>query len=59
MKWCAAQESVTSIIIGVSRLAQIEHNIASIEGEPLDVETLLECDDVWRSLAGTRFEYNR
>ncbi|MFC5653292.1 aldo/keto reductase [Paenibacillus solisilvae] len=59
MKWCAAQESVTSIISGVSRLAQIEQNIASIEGEPLDVETLLKCDDVWRSLAGTRFGYNR
>src|SRR5665647_682220 len=26
MKWCAAQESVTSIISGVSRLAQIEQN---------------------------------
>ncbi|MEC0270404.1 aldo/keto reductase [Paenibacillus anseongense] len=59
MKWCAAQESVTSIISGVSRLAQIEQNIASIEGQPLDAETLLKCEDVWRSLAGTRFGYNR
>jgi aryl-alcohol dehydrogenase-like predicted oxidoreductase len=59
MKWCAAQESVTSIISGVSRLDQILQNIASMEGEPLDVKTLKECDNVWFSLAGTRFGYNR
>jgi aryl-alcohol dehydrogenase-like predicted oxidoreductase len=59
MKWCAAQASVTSIISGVSRMAQIEQNIASLEGDPLDSETLSKCDEVWHSLAGTRFGYNR
>ncbi len=59
MKWCAAQKSVTSIITGVSRLAQIEQNIASVEGEPLDNKTLKQCDEIWNSLAGTRFLYNR
>jgi len=59
MKWCDAQATVSSIISGVSRLEQIEQNIASLEGEPLDAGTLLKCDDVWRSLAGTRFGYNR
>lgn len=32
MKWCAAQPAVTSIISGVSRLEQIQQNIASLEG---------------------------
>lgn len=59
MKWCAGQKSVTSIISGVSRLSQIEQNIASIEGSPLDAETLAQCNEAWRSLAGTRFGYNR
>lgn len=59
MKWCAGQESVTSIITGVSRLSQIEQNIAAVEGEPLDAGTLARCDEIWRSLAGTRFRYNR
>lgn len=59
MKWCARQRSVTSIITGVSRLSQLEQNIASVEGEPLDAEILKECDNVWLSLAGTRFGYNR
>ena len=59
MKWCAVQPAVTSIITGVSRLSQIQQNIASLEGEPLTAETLGKCDEVWRSLAGNRFGYNR
>ena len=59
MKWCAAQPAVTSIITGVSRLSQIEQNIASMEGEPLAAEALAKCDEVWRSLTGNRFGYNR
>lgn len=59
MKWCAAQPTVTSIISGVSRLSQIEQNIASIDGPPLAKDVLTQCDEVWLSLAGTRFQYNR
>ena len=59
MKWCTGHKSVTSIITGVSRLSQIEQNIASIEGEPLNAEVLAQCDEIWHSLAGTRFQYNR
>jgi Predicted oxidoreductases (related to aryl-alcohol dehydrogenases) len=59
MKWCAGQKSVTSVISGVSRLSQIEQNIESLEGAPLSVDALAACDEVWRSLAGTRFQYNR
>jgi len=59
LKWCAAQSHVTSIISGVSRLSQIAENIAALEGEPLSRETLSQCDEVWKTLAGTRFAYNR
>ncbi len=59
MKWCAGQKSVTSIITGVSRLSQMEQNIMSVEGEPLEAGVLAECDNIWHSLAGTRFGYNR
>lgn len=59
MKWCAGRKIVTSIITGVSRLSQMGQNIASIEGEPLDAGILAECDEIWHSLAGTRFQYNR
>ncbi len=59
MKWCDAQKSVTSVITGVSRLSQLEQNVASVEGDPLSTEILAQCDAVWHSLAGTRFKYNR
>jgi len=59
MKWCAGHKNVTSIITGMSRLSQLEQNIASIEGEPLDAEVLAQCDEIWLSLAGTRFQYIR
>jgi aryl-alcohol dehydrogenase-like predicted oxidoreductase len=59
MQWCVGRPCVTSVISGVSRLAQIEQNIASLEGPALPEEAIAACDAVWRSLAGTRFAYNR
>lgn len=59
MKWCATRPGVTSVISGVSRLSQIEQNIAAIECAELGGEALAACDAVWRSLSGTRFGYNR
>ncbi len=59
MKWCLSREKVPSVISGVSKLAQIEQNIASLEGAELHDDVLQACDAVWHSLAGTRFGYNR
>jgi aryl-alcohol dehydrogenase-like predicted oxidoreductase len=59
MKWCAIRPGVTSVISGVSKLEQLRQNIASLEGAALSAEILEACDEVWRSLAGTRFGYNR
>ena len=59
MKWCAGHGYVTSVISGVSKLAQLEQNLAVMEGEALSADVLSACDEVWKSLAGTRFAYNR
>jgi aryl-alcohol dehydrogenase-like predicted oxidoreductase len=59
MKWCAQQSMITSLISGVSRLSQLEQNIASLEGEPLNKEILKQCDEIWFSLPGKHFAYNR
>lgn len=59
MKWCLSRPGVVSVISGVSKLAQLEQNIASVQGEPLSESTLKACDGVWQALAGTRFAYNR
>jgi aryl-alcohol dehydrogenase-like predicted oxidoreductase len=59
LRWCVSQPGVVSIINGVSRLSQIEQNIVAFEGKPLSENTFAACDEVWRSLAGNRFAYNR
>jgi Predicted oxidoreductases (related to aryl-alcohol dehydrogenases) len=59
MKWCVSRPGVTTVITGMSRLSQLEQNIASIEGEPLSDELMQACNEVWLSLAGARFAYNR
>lgn len=59
MKWLTAQDSVVSILTGVSKLPQLEQNIASVEGEQLDAEVLAQCDEVWAALAGNRYSYFR
>lgn len=57
MKWCASQPGITSVISGVSRLEQITQNIAALEGDPLQKETLAACDQMWRLLCGNRYGY--
>ena len=60
MKWCAMRQEITSIIIGVSRLSQLEQNIALLDGAELPRQVLDRMDEVWRQLPlGTRFPYNR
>jgi aryl-alcohol dehydrogenase-like predicted oxidoreductase len=57
MKWCLSHPCVTAVITGVSGKEQIEQNIALADGADLNGEILALCDEVWHSLAGTRFSY--
>ncbi|NLN46891.1 MAG: aldo/keto reductase [Clostridiaceae bacterium] len=59
MRWIVTRRGVDTVITGVSRLEQIEQNIASIEGGALPPEVEEACDGVWRALTGDRFRYNR
>lgn len=59
MKWCAQRPGVTSVITGVSKLPQLQQNLTTLDGAPLETDVLAACDEVWHSLAGTRFAYNR
>ena len=59
MKWCVGQACVASVISGVSKLDQLKQNLASVEGPVLNERVLEACNGIWRTLAGTRFAYNR
>ena len=59
MKWCAAHPQVTTILTGVSRLSQLEQNIASLKGNPINEAIFAQCNEVWHTLTGKTFQYNR
>ncbi len=58
LRWLAAQDVVDSIILGASKMAHLEENIAAAEGT-LDAATLDACDQVWKKIKGPSFQYNR
>jgi len=58
-KWLAIQPEVSTIICGVSNLSQLEENLGLLQGPPINQQALAACDELWHSLAGTRFAYNR
>jgi aryl-alcohol dehydrogenase-like predicted oxidoreductase len=58
LQWLLAQSAVDSVILGVSKLEHLEQNVAAAEGT-LDAETLAACDEVWGTLRGDHFRYNR
>lgn len=59
MKWIDAQEGITSIITGVSKLSHMEQNVKLLDGDALPEEVLQECDAIWKEISGSRYSYNR
>lgn len=58
LRWLAIQPLVDSILIGASRLSQLEQNLAAIDGK-LSREALAACDHVWEQIRGEHFCYYR
>ncbi|MGC1188109.1 MAG: aldo/keto reductase [Candidatus Acidiferrales bacterium] len=57
--WLLAQPLVDSILLGASRIEQLEQNLAASVGAPLTAQTLQQCDAVWKRLRGITPKYNR
>jgi aryl-alcohol dehydrogenase-like predicted oxidoreductase len=58
-QWLLSQAQVDSIILGASRLEQLEENLKACQGGPLDEALLAQCDKVWKRLRGITPKYNR
>jgi aryl-alcohol dehydrogenase-like predicted oxidoreductase len=58
-QWLLAQPQVDSIILGASRLEQLEENLKACETSRLDEATLARCDALWKRLRGITPKYNR
>jgi 1-deoxyxylulose-5-phosphate synthase len=59
LQWLLGRPQVDSIILGASRLEQLEENLKACEAGPLDQTTLERCDAVWARLRGITPKYNR
>jgi len=58
-QWLLSQPQVDSIILGASRLEQLEENLKACEGGRMDDSVLARCDAVWKRLRGITPKYNR
>jgi 1-deoxyxylulose-5-phosphate synthase len=59
LQWVLSQEQVDSVILGASRLEQLEENLKACAGEKLSSDVLERCDAVWARLRGVTPKYNR
>lgn len=59
IQWLLSQTAVDSIILGASRVEQLEKNLKAAEGTKLDNSVLDRCDAVWKRLRGITPRYNR
>ncbi len=59
ISWCISNNVVTSMIVGVSKLNQLEQNLSSYLKAPLSDEIMEACNNVWEEHTGKPFGYNR
>ena len=59
LAWLLQQNQAHCIILGASKLDQLEQNLAALESVALSPEQLAACDQVWRKLRGPTPFYNR
>ncbi|MDA0345795.1 MAG: aldo/keto reductase [Verrucomicrobia bacterium] len=58
LQWLYSQAQVDSILLGASRVEQLEQSIHALDGK-LDQEVLDACDHVWKQVRGNHFKYYR
>jgi aryl-alcohol dehydrogenase-like predicted oxidoreductase len=58
-RWLLARPLTTLLLLGASRLSQLEQNLAAVTGEVPDQATMRRCDEVWEGLRGAAPRYNR
>ena len=59
LQWVLSQEQVDSVILGASKLEQLEQNLKACAGPQLPSDVLDHCDAVWARLRGVTPKYNR
>jgi aryl-alcohol dehydrogenase-like predicted oxidoreductase len=59
LNWVLHHTAADCLILGASRIEQLQENLRALGDGPLAPETLAVCDAVWRKLRGVAPQYNR
>jgi 1-deoxyxylulose-5-phosphate synthase len=59
LNWLLHHAGVESVILGASRLEQLDENLTAMEEGALGEEVVRACDEVWKELRGPAPQYNR
>jgi aryl-alcohol dehydrogenase-like predicted oxidoreductase len=57
--WLLHHTPTSCVIVGASRVEQLEMNLTAIQEGPLSASTVEECNGVWARLKGCTPQYNR
>jgi aryl-alcohol dehydrogenase-like predicted oxidoreductase len=59
LNWLLHHTASDCIILGASRLEQLNQNLAAVNDGPLSEEVIKACDEIWQQLRGPLPVYNR
>ena len=59
LSWLLHHTATDCIILGASKVEQLEQNLDVFDKQPLPAEAIAVCDSVWRGLRGITPKYNR
>jgi 1-deoxyxylulose-5-phosphate synthase len=59
LNWVLHHTAADGMILGASRLEQLEENLTGLGDGPLSNEALVACDEIWTRLKGITPKYNR
>jgi len=59
LNWLLHHTPVDCVILGASRLEQLEENLKAMGQGPLPTDAVAACDRVWANLRGVTPQYNR
>jgi aryl-alcohol dehydrogenase-like predicted oxidoreductase len=59
LNWLLHHTPIDCVILGATRIEQLEQNLKALDDGPLSPETLAACDAVWSKLRGITPKYNR
>lgn len=59
LRWVAGAQGISSLLLGASRVSQLQSNIAAIAEGPLPADVITAIDEATASVRGSQPKYNR